>query len=148
MFCRFLRCRIRALHTQFNTGVPVDRVEMLPSGAMHGHLSRSAGDTGRTCGWKRILLADRNAVGNDAVDSLVERTANGRRATRQEERIKELRELARSAHHLMVFEAAARNQSFTTAAHELEVKPGTGRTIRPVPVNPRRESVSRSSTSA
>lgn len=38
--------------------------------------------------------------------------------------MKELRELARSAHDLMVFEAAARNQSFTAAALELEVKPG------------------------
>ena len=43
----------------------------------------------------------------------------------------ELRELTRSAHHLMVFEAAARNQSFTSAAHELGVtQPAVSRSVR------------------
>ncbi|MCY4470764.1 MAG: LysR substrate-binding domain-containing protein [Thiotrichales bacterium] len=45
--------------------------------------------------------------------------------------MKELRELTRSAHHLMVFEAAARNQSFTVAAHELNVtQPAVSRSVR------------------
>ena len=45
--------------------------------------------------------------------------------------MKELRELARSANHLMVFEAAARNQSFTAAAHELGVtQPAVSRSVR------------------
>ena len=45
--------------------------------------------------------------------------------------MRELRELARSAHHLMVFEAAARNQSFTDAAHELGVtQPAVSRSVR------------------
>ena len=45
--------------------------------------------------------------------------------------MKELRELIRSAHHLVVFEAAARNQSFTRAARELEVtQPAVSRSIR------------------
>ena len=45
--------------------------------------------------------------------------------------MKELRELTRSAHHLVVFEVAARNQSFTRAARELEVtQPAVSRSIR------------------
>ena len=45
--------------------------------------------------------------------------------------MKELRELTRSAHHLMVFEAAARNQSFTAAARELNVtQPAVSRSVR------------------
>ena len=45
--------------------------------------------------------------------------------------MKELRELTRSVHHLMVFEAAARNQSFTVAARELNVtQPAVSRSIR------------------
>ena len=45
--------------------------------------------------------------------------------------MKELRELTRSAHHLMVFEAAARNQSFTAAARELGVtQPAVSRSVR------------------
>jgi len=47
--------------------------------------------------------------------------------------MKELRELTRSAHHLMVFEAAARNQSFTVAAHELNVtQPAVSRSVLPL----------------
>ena len=45
--------------------------------------------------------------------------------------MKELRELIHSAHHLVVFEAAARNQSFTAAASELNVtQPAVSRSIR------------------
>jgi len=45
--------------------------------------------------------------------------------------VKELRELTRSAHHLMVFEVAARNQSFTAAARELGVtQPAISRSVR------------------
>ena len=45
--------------------------------------------------------------------------------------MKELRELVRSAHCLMVFEVAARHQSFTGAAHELNVtQPAVSRSIR------------------
>lgn len=49
--------------------------------------------------------------------------------------MKELRELTRSAHHLVVFEAAARNQSFTAAARELDVtQPAVSRSIRQLEV--------------
>ena len=44
--------------------------------------------------------------------------------------MKELRELARSVHHLLVFEAAARHQSFTAAARELDVtQPAVSRSM-------------------
>ena len=49
--------------------------------------------------------------------------------------MKELRELTRSAHHLMVFEAAARNLSFTAAARELNVtQPAVSRSVRQLEV--------------
>lgn len=45
--------------------------------------------------------------------------------------MKELRELTHSAHHLVVFEAAARHRSFTAAARELSVtQPAVSRSIR------------------
>ena len=45
--------------------------------------------------------------------------------------MRELRELTHSAHHLVVFETAARHQSFTAAARELNVtQPAVSRSIR------------------
>jgi len=45
--------------------------------------------------------------------------------------MQELRELTHSPHHLMVFEASARHQSFTAAAHELNVsQPAVSTAIR------------------
>ena len=80
---------------------------------------------------RQPLTRERNANRASVAGPLAERTPVRQGQVEQVETMKELRELTHSAHHLVVFEAAARNQSFTAAAHELSVtQPAVSRSIR------------------